>query len=179
MVSFYLTYSTSSANGLPRDHYRSVWSNTMVSKTPVLFQHEILEIQIQLSSFDNRANFQSEDMRLNSSFVVSIGGAGVEGQNDSLNTRLFKIENGQKKSWAAWQKVYSQNHQNSCNVFTFPFCSSIACLFPKANFPQGKNQVNTWGTVLYDSFSDLGWREDILSTESWNVSQVHDRVRYM
>lgn len=56
-------------------------------------------------------------MRLNSFFCCfDWGAAGVEGQNDPLNTRLFKIEKAKKKKkhkkpWAALaESVQVRNH---------------------------------------------------------------------
>lgn len=85
----------------------------------------------------------------------------MEGRNDPLNTRLFKIEKAKKKKKpqktlgcpgrkCAGQKSPKIRVMSSRSRFAL----SIACLFPKANLPHGeKPSFNTWGTVLYDSFS--------------------------
>ena len=100
-------------------------------------------------------------MRLNSFFCCfDWGAAGVEGQNDPLNTRLFKIEKAKKKKTqktlgcpgrkCAGQKSPKIRVMSSRSRFAL----SIARLFPNANLPHGeKSSFNTWGTVLYDSFS--------------------------
>ena len=93
----------------------------------------------------------------------------MEGQNDPLNTRLFKTEKPKKKK--------KHNNNNKKPTLSCPgrkcagqkspktlvlslhslFALSIACLFPKVNLPPGeKSNFKTWGTVLCDSFSDLG-----------------------
>ena len=127
-------------------------------------------------------------MRLNSFFCCfDWGAAGVEGQNDPLNTRLFKIEKAKKKKkntknpGLPWQKVCrSEITQNSCNVFTFPFCSFYCT-------PVSQRKSSSWWKIKlqYLGHSPVwlilrtSFEENIavLGTESWNVSQVHDRVR--
>lgn len=81
----------------------------------------------------------------------------MEGQNDPLNTRLFKIEKAKKKKkilGCPGRKCAGQKSPKTLVMSSHShFALSIACLFPKANLPQGKkSSFNTWGTVLYDSF---------------------------